>query len=357
MKLKYFSKNIVSQPKHFYANRLLRPHNLLSVNESIIDLDLLHKITYWDPKFIPEKDDNYQNDSLNVIKLKDCDLKVKTTYLKYIKFWTHLVTLNTTSINQKDQKLPDNRSTRMLQYVKENVRHSLFDEIDNDKYRTKVYELLEKASLLEPSPEIELLWNLYRTPNEKLPNDQQASSTNACFDSKESSENFDESDAKIGKYLTCLDYLLKGLHFHKWIETDAYKSQDRWYNSHLIIQKLDSKIPILLGDLYNFKALKVSSKLGYGFSNLTEIKELFWKISFQDNSKKYKVSNYMNQNLTSSFYLSAFEGLSDFSNIQRRNSSMDTSISQLTASKSLTKLATSKLHIENSLLSYHLGSE
>lgn len=89
------------------------------------------------------------------------------------------------------------------------------------------------------------------------------------MEKKRSSKNTDDSskvcqfeNEQVIEYLTCIDYLLKGTHLHNCVSKKAQAGDSKWQESHSVINKLENKIPILLGDLYNFKAMKIASKLG-----------------------------------------------------------------------------------------------
>ena len=118
-----------------------------------------------------------------------------------------------------------------------------------------------------------------------------------------------------------------------------------------MIKQLDAKILILVGDLYNFKALKMSSRLSHGFEHLTKVEEILSKVYFtQEYTKTEK------QKFVSKFYDSVVEGM-----LNAGNSRLEPFLKPMDMFKSRERnvagevmdLATD-FHPSSSLISYHL---
>lgn len=164
--------------------------------------------------------------------------------------------------------------------IKQDIKNSLLDDYDCSSINAKLEGVIKATNLEEPTPEAKFITSIHfqnngLKSNEDLNNFTRFSKT-------------DEVDAC--RVIVWIDYYLKALHLHNCLETEADSSDDtKWCASHKTIKKLDLKVPILLGDLFNFKAMKIASTLGSKYEPLTKVQELLSKLSFE-NSKVIGVS-------------------------------------------------------------------
>ena len=153
--------------------------------------------------------------------------------------------------------------------------------------------------------------------------------------------------SEIVDFLLWTDYFIKGMHMHSWLENKVVKLENRFSMSHEIIRKSDAKFPILLGDLYNFKAMKIASKLNSkALQSTTEIQELFSKVTQDSGSFNTTFPTNPEYKFVFGFYYNILKVILATKHAAQRYENEDV----------LAKIAgtITKLHPKDSILSYHM---